>query len=218
MTQPDHRSRHHGRPGTVTESHGIPPDNTSPGDDPVASGTVIPPPDAPTDYAAAAANARGHSIDADREQGHSFLMGQLQPPVDDVACNLRHGRLVCSSVRAEPGVQPCRAHLHKPVAPAAGRRMAGSCSASTARTCLLGSREMIGHIGWWQCQLRVERERRLRELIDAAVKRSAWHRARLSGLDPSAITEDAGGPLLAIRPRSLPGLREELETPGLVPG
>jgi phenylacetate-coenzyme A ligase PaaK-like adenylate-forming protein len=50
--------------------------------------------------------------------------------------------------------------------------------------------EMIAHIGWSQEQLRVERERRLRELIDTAVQRSTWHRARLSGLGPATITED----------------------------
>jgi phenylacetate-coenzyme A ligase PaaK-like adenylate-forming protein len=49
---------------------------------------------------------------------------------------------------------------------------------------------MIAHIGWSPEQLRVERERRLRELIDAAVTRSTWHRARLTGLDPGTVTED----------------------------
>ena len=39
--------------------------------------------------------------------------------------------------------------------------------------------EMIAHIGWSREQLRGERERRLRELIDTAVQRSPWHRARL---------------------------------------
>src|SRR4051812_15969199 len=58
--------------------------------------------------------------------------------------------------------------------------------------------EMIAHIGWSPEQLRVERQRRLRELIHVAVKRSPWHHARLSGLDPSTITEDtlAGVPTM----------------------
>jgi putative transposase len=58
--------------------------------------------------------------------------------------------------------------------------------------------EMIAHIGWSQEQLRVERERRLRELIDTAVTRSTWHRARLSGLGPATITADtlAGVPTM----------------------
>jgi phenylacetate-CoA ligase len=50
--------------------------------------------------------------------------------------------------------------------------------------------EMIAHIGWSQEQLRVERERRLQELVDTAVLRSTWHRARLSGLDPTTVTEN----------------------------
>jgi hypothetical protein len=58
--------------------------------------------------------------------------------------------------------------------------------------------EMIAHIGWSQAQLRVERQRRLRELINAAVQRSTWHRARLSGHDPTTVTEDtlAGVPTM----------------------
>jgi hypothetical protein len=49
--------------------------------------------------------------------------------------------------------------------------------------------EMIAHIGGSQEQLRVERERRLRELIHAAVTRSTWHHARLSGLDPRTLAD-----------------------------
>jgi hypothetical protein len=58
--------------------------------------------------------------------------------------------------------------------------------------------EMTAHIGWSREQLRGERERRLRELIDTAVQRSPWHRARLSGHDPSTVTEDtlAGVPIM----------------------
>lgn len=58
--------------------------------------------------------------------------------------------------------------------------------------------EMIARIGWSLEQLRVERDRQLRELITVAVERSAWHRARLSGLDLAVVTEDtlAGMPTM----------------------
>ena len=50
--------------------------------------------------------------------------------------------------------------------------------------------EVIERIGWSRPALRAQRDRQLRLLILGAVAGSAWHRRRLGGLDPAAVTED----------------------------
>jgi phenylacetate-CoA ligase len=57
---------------------------------------------------------------------------------------------------------------------------------------------MIGRIGWSAVELGVERQRRLGELISVAVERSAWHCARLSGLNHQADIGDtlSGVPIM----------------------
>ncbi len=50
-------------------------------------------------------------------------------------------------------------------------------------------REHRERIVWSAERIRTERERRLRLLVAAAQRRSTWHRERLAGIDPEAVTE-----------------------------
>ena len=45
-------------------------------------------------------------------------------------------------------------------------------------------------LDWSVSQLRAERERRPRALVQIAKERSPWHRERLRGIDPNALVED----------------------------
>ena len=50
--------------------------------------------------------------------------------------------------------------------------------------------EHFERVGWSAKRLRAERTARLRELVDVAVARSAWHRGRLRDVDVSTLDED----------------------------
>ena len=48
---------------------------------------------------------------------------------------------------------------------------------------------LIERLDWPEDRLELHREQRLRELVREAVKRSAWHRERLAGIDPRELDE-----------------------------
>src|SRR5690242_3666163 len=75
----------------------------------------------------------------------------------------------------------------------------GSAAASTAPYEALRQRhlqdmrsripEILQRLTWPAEKLKAERERRLRELLQIAKQRSAWHRTRLARIDPDRATE-----------------------------
>jgi phenylacetate-coenzyme A ligase PaaK-like adenylate-forming protein len=72
--------------------------------------------------------------------------------------------------------------------------------------------ELIERISWPSERLAAHRQAQLRELVRVAVERSPWHRKRLAGVDPDAVSEASLADLPVMTKADLMGHWDEIVT------